>query len=165
MSQLQLSPRQSEFVAGLLRGLDVPTAGIKAGYTETSAWTAVRHPLVAGALHQAIAVDIVSIAAPAAFHVAKRLMLDDKVAAGIRADIAFKFMDRAGHITPSNKQKAPQKALSEMSREEMLDYIDRNTKEIEKIELELAERATDVSAPVSPQNLKTLDAKPLNYLD
>ena len=53
------------------------------------------------------------------------------------------YLDRAGHIAPTRKESPAQKALSEMSRDELASFIDRNQAEIDKIEGELA--AKDVS--------------------
>jgi HPt (histidine-containing phosphotransfer) domain-containing protein len=58
----------------------------------------------------------------------------------------MKVLDRAGHIAPTRKDLAPrQKALSEMSRDELAAFIEQNQAEIDKVEGELASRATDVS--------------------
>ena len=67
------------------------------------------------------------------------------MSARVRADLAIKVLDRAGHIAPTRKETPAQKALSEMSREELAAFIDRNEKEIDRIEGELGARAKDVS--------------------
>jgi phage terminase small subunit len=161
MSLPQMSPRQAEFVRAITEGLSVGEAERRAGYSERSGWAALRNPLVARAIHEAIQTELVSVAAPAAFHVAKTIMMDPAASPRVRADIAFKFMDRAGHIAPTSKQKAPDKALSEMSQAELLAFIERNQAEIDKAEAELAGQAIDVS----PQHAAPGEAKPLNFLD
>jgi hypothetical protein len=67
----------------------------------------------------------------------------------VRADLSIKILDRAGHIAPTRKESPAQKALSEMSRDELASFIDRNQAEIDKIEGELAARAKDVSPRVA----------------
>ncbi|WLB24002.1 hypothetical protein [Bradyrhizobium japonicum] len=58
----------------------------------------------------------------------------------------MKVLDRAGHLTPTRKDLAPQrKSLSEMSRDELAAFIEANQAQIDKVEAELAARATDVS--------------------
>lgn len=163
---LQLTDQQTELVRLIAReGVEIKEAGRRAGYSSSSVYSVIKRPAVVFAIHEAIQSDLISVAAPLAFRVAKSLLADEQVSARVRADIAFKFMDRAGHITPSNKAKPAQKALSEMTREEMLEFIDRNQAEIDKIESELAERATVVSSPDKPPMPATIDAKPLSFLD
>ena len=77
-----------------------------------------------------------------AYRVAKSLLAD--VSARVRADLSIKVLDRAGHIAPTRKDPAAQKALSEMSRDELAAFIDHNQTEIDKIESELAARAKNV---------------------
>lgn len=163
---VQLTDQQSRLVHLLVNhGKSVEEAGALAGYAPTSAYHAIKRPAVAAAIHEAIQLDIVTIGAPLAYRIAKSLMINEKVSDRVRADLSIKILDRAGHIVPSNRQSAPQKALSEMTREEMLALIDRNQAEVERIERELAAAAKDVSAPAIAPKAQLLDAKPLNYLD
>lgn len=164
--QAGLTEQQTAFVHWVARkGLDTDEAARRVGYHPDYGYQLIRKPAIAGAIHEILQIELVAVVAPSAFKVARRLMEDETVSARVRADIAFKFMDRAGHITPSNKAKGAEKALSEMSRDEMLAYIDRNTAEIEKMESELAERAIDISAPVMPRNEGLREAKPMSFLD
>ncbi len=143
-----------------------PTESAKrAGYNEGYGYQLLRKPAVIEAIHRTLQSDMVSVIAPEAFKVARTLMNDDKVSPRVRADISFKFMDRAGHIAPANKDSQPQKALSEMTRDELLQFIDRNQAAIDKVEQELAERATDVSAPRGAPDPQVIDDKPLSFLD
>ncbi len=164
MSQLapyNLTDQQAALVRGVAyEKLDIHEAGRRAGYKADSVRSVLRRPAVALAIHEALQNEIQTVFSPLAIRVAGELLRNENVAPRVRADIAFKFMDRAGHITPSNKSKAPEKQLSEMTRDEMLAYI-----EIDKIESELAERAVDVSAPANAPSIKTLDAKPMSFLD
>lgn len=86
---------------------------------------------------------------PMAYPVAKSLLQDESVSAQVRADNSFKLRDRAGHIAPTRKEAAPQKALSEMSGDELARFIESNQAEIHNIDGELAARAKDIS-PDSP---------------
>lgn len=162
----QLDARQRAFVGYVAKeGLEIAEAAARAGYAPGSGYSVLKSPAVVAAIHQTIQHELVAVVAPLAFSVAKNLMRDEKVSPRVRADISFKFMDRAGHITPSSKQQAQDKALSEMSRDELLQFIDRNQAAIDKVEQELAERATDVSAPRNAPDPALIDAKPLSFLD
>ena len=116
-----------------------------AGYHPKSAYRTLRLPAVAAAISETIQLDLASVRAPLAYRVAKSLLQDESVSARVRADLAIKVLDRAGHIAPTRKERPAQKALSEMSREELAAFIDRNEKEIDRIEGELGARAKDVS--------------------
>ena len=116
-----------------------------AGYHPKSAYRTLRLPAVAAAISETIQLDLASVRAPLAYRVAKSLLQDESVSARVRADLAIKVLDRAGHIAPTRKETPAQKALSEMSREELAAFIDRNEKEIDRIEGELGARAKDVS--------------------
>lgn len=61
-------------------------------------------------------------------------------------------MTAQGTLRHTWKDLVPQqKALAEMSREELAAFIERNQAEIDKIEGELASRAKDVSARASAE--------------
>lgn len=86
------------------------------------------------------------VGAPLAYRVAKSLLQDASISARVRADLSIKVLDRAGHIVPARKDQSSQhKSLSEMSRDELADFIASNQAEIDKIEAELASRAKDMS--------------------
>ena len=141
-----LTEQQRELVRCLVSEGRPPEEAAKlAGYHPKSVYRTLRLPAVAAAISETIQLDLASIGAPMAYRVAKSLLQDESVSARVRADISFKLLDRAGHIAPTRKEAAPQKALSEMSRDELAAFIERNQNEIDKIEGELAARATDVS--------------------
>lgn len=142
-------------------GKGTQEAGALAGYKNGSVYSALKRPAVAAAISEAIQLDLAAVGAPLAYRVSKQLLRDDKVSPRVRADIAFKILDRAGHIVPSRKDSAPQKALSEMSQAELLAFIERNQAEIDKAELELAGQARDIT----PQHDAPATAKPLDFLD
>jgi len=143
----ELTEQQHEFVRLMVvEGHSPEEAGRLAGYHPKSVYRTMRHPLVAAAISEAIQLDLRSVGAALAYRVAKSLLKDEKVSARVRADLSIKVLDRAGHVTPSRKDLEPQrKALSEMSQEELVAFIERNQAEIDKVESELASRATDVS--------------------
>lgn len=166
LTGFDLDDRHKAFIEFVIRdGLDTAVASERAGFHPQYGYTILKKPAVVATIHQMIQTDLVTVAAPAAFRVAKSLMLDEKVSPRVRADISFKFMDRAGHITPASKEGKQQKALSEMTRDEMLHFIETNQAQIDRIEAELAERATDVSAPRNAPDPALIDAKALSFLD
>jgi hypothetical protein len=141
-----LNEQQRDLVKYLVVDGRPPEEAAKlAGYHPKSVYRTLRLPAVAAAISESIQLDLASIGAPMAYRVAKSLLQDEAVSARVRADISFKLLDRAGHIAPTRKESPAQKALSEMSRDELASFIDRNQAEIDKIEGELAARATDVS--------------------
>lgn len=117
-----------------------------AGYHPKSVYKTMRLPAVAAAISESIHLDLAVVGAPLAYRVAKSLLQDASVSARVRADLSIKVLDRAGHIAPTRKDTSSlQKALSEMSRDELAAFIERNQAEIDKVEGELASRAKDVS--------------------
>jgi len=65
------------------------------------------------------------------------------VNARVRAHLANKILDRAGHTTLIRKDdSAREKALSGMTREGLAAFIEKNQAEIDKVEGELAARMT-----------------------
>jgi len=145
-TSLGLTEQQHEFVRLLVvEGNSPEEAGRLAGYHPKSVYRTMRTPAVAAAIAEAIQLDLAAVGAPLAYRVAKSLLRDENVSARVRADLSIKVLDRAGHIAPTRKDLAPQKALSEMSREELAAFIERNQAEIDRVEGELASRAKDVS--------------------
>jgi hypothetical protein len=117
-----------------------------AGYHPKSVYKTMRLPAVAAAISESIQLDLAVVGAPLAYRVAKSLLQDASVSARVRADLSIKVLDRAGHIAPTRKDSSTQqKVLSEMSRDELAAFIERNQAEIDKVEGELASRAKDVS--------------------
>ena len=136
-----LTEQQRELVRYLVvEGKPPEEAAKLAGYHPKSAYRTLRLPAVAAAISETIQLDLASVRAPLAYRVAKSLLQDESVSARVRADLAIKVLDRAGHIAPTRKETPAQKALSEMSREELAAFIDRNEKEIDRIEGELGAR-------------------------
>lgn len=147
LEALNLTEQQRELVRFIVVENKPPQEAAElAGYHPKSAYRTLRLPAVAAAITEAIQLDLATVGAPLAYRVAKSLLGNEEVSARVRADLSVKVLDRAGHIAPTKKDVASQhKALSEMSREELAAFIDRNQAEIDKIEGELASRAKDVS--------------------
>jgi hypothetical protein len=103
--------------------------------------------------------------APVNLKILRDLRDDAAVPPRVRADIGLQLMKMAGHVVPTTAPDKQDKPLADMTREEMLAYIDRNQAEIDRAEQELAARAKDVSAQVMTQNATLDDAKPLGFLD
>ncbi|MTV13170.1 MULTISPECIES: hypothetical protein [Bradyrhizobium] len=148
-----ITEQQRELVRYIVvQGKSPEEAANLAGYHPKSVYRTLRLPAVAAAVSESIQLDLAAVGAPLAYRVAKSLLQDEKVSARVRADLSMKVLDRAGHITPTRKDLVPQqKALAEMSREELAAFIERNQAEIDKIEGELASRAKDVSAQSSTE--------------
>ncbi|MVT69944.1 hypothetical protein GPL21_33185 [Bradyrhizobium pachyrhizi] len=142
-----LTEQQRELVRYIVvQGKSPEEAANLAGYHPKSVYRTLRLPAVAAAVSESIQLDLAAVGAPLAYRVAKSLLQDEKVSARVRADLSMKVLDRAGHITPTRKDLVPQqKAFSEMSRDELASFIERNQAEIDKIEGELASRAKDIS--------------------
>jgi hypothetical protein len=142
-----LTEQQHEFVRLLVvEGWPPEEAGRLAGYHPKSVYRTMRTPAVAAAIAETIQLDLRTVGAQLAYRVAKSLLQDERVSARVRADLSVKVLDRAGHIAPTRKDlEPPHKALSEMTREELAAFIERNQAEIDKVEGELASRAKDVS--------------------
>ncbi|WP_342737469.1 hypothetical protein [Bradyrhizobium sp. B117] len=142
-----LTDQQRELVRCIVvEGRPPEEAAVMAGYHPKSVYRALRLPAVAEAISASIQLDLAAVGAPLAYRVAKSLLQDERVSARVRADLSMKVLDRAGHIAPTKKDLAPQrKSLSEMSRDELAAFIETNQAQIDKIEGELASRATDVS--------------------
>jgi phage terminase small subunit len=147
----EITEQQRELVRYIVvQGKSPEEAANLAGYHPKSVYRTLRLPAVAAGVPESIQFDLAAVGAPLAYRVAKSLLQDQNVSARVRADLSMKVLDRAGHITPTRKDLAPrQKALAEMSREELAAFIERNQAEIEKIEGGLASRAKEVSAQSS----------------
>jgi hypothetical protein len=141
-----LTEQQRELVRCLVVEGRAPEEAAKlAGYHPKSVYRTLRLPAVAAAISESIQLDLAAVGAPLAYRVAKSLLQDEQVSARVRADLSIKILDRAGHIAPTRKEPPAQKAFTEMSRDELAAFIERNQTEIDRIEGELAGRAKDVS--------------------
>lgn len=146
LAVVDLTDQQRELVRLIVvEGHRPEEAAELAGYNPKSVYRTLRNPRVAGAISELIQLDLAAVGAPLAYRVAKSLLKNEAVSARVRADLSIKVLDRAGHIAPTKKETAPHQALSEMSRDELVAFINRNQAEIDRVEGELAARAADVS--------------------
>jgi uncharacterized small protein (DUF1192 family) len=165
LARHDLNEKQRAFLVSLLSGMSPSYSARAAGFSETSWFYVIRIPAVASALHECVQADILADS-PTNLKVLRKIRDNEKAPAGVRSDIAIKLMRMAGHIEPTKADdNGPTKQLSEMSADELRQYIERNQAEIDRIEGELAARAIDVSAPNSAPNEPIEQANPLNYLD
>lgn len=159
-----LTESQRLFVASLLEGIAPMVASERAGFKGNSWPYLMRVPAIKRALHECVQADLLADS-PTNLKVLRKIRDDASAPKGVRADIALKLMRLAGHIEPAAADSEPVKQLSEMSAEELRQYIERNQAEIDRIEGELAARAIDVSTPVIDPDKPGADAKSLDYLD
>lgn len=164
--RLALNEREAAFAKLVAKGVPIGTAALHVGYAqETTGHQAMYRPHVVAAIHMEVQRLLVAECAPASLKVLTDIQKDPAAPARVRADISTTLMKMAGHVQPTNRDREPEKQLSEMSREEMIAYIDRNQAEIDKAVDELASRAKDVSAQHGDQYQTDPAPKPLPFLD
>jgi hypothetical protein len=144
---------------------EAPTAaGAALGLTSGEVSQTFSQRRVAAALHEAVALAI-RAEAPINIQVLRRIRDSERAPAGVRADIAIKLLRLAGHVEPSSADVQPEKALSEMSAEELRAWRERNQQEIDRLEGELALRAKTVSDPAGAPAEPIAGPNALTYLD
>lgn len=162
-----LTPQQHDFVKAILAGSRPSDAATRARFAEPSvaAYRLMHLPAVQVAIHQGVQRKLQQEAA-ASLNVLIEIRDDAKAPARVRADVGKWLLNLAGHVAPTTRgDGTPEKQLAEMSPDELHAYIERNQKEIDRLEGELAARAKDVSAPHSAPNTPLIEAKPLSYLE
>lgn len=165
LEQFGLNDRQRLFVEAIVSGCPVDVATLKAGYeNELSGYQILRSPHVLAAVHHGVQ-RLLQAEAPVSLNVLRKIRDDDKAPARVRADVGIKMMQLAGHVVPSTSTSAADKPLAEMTRDEMVAYIDRNQAAIDRAESELAARAKDVSVPDSVPKSTEAAANTLTFLD
>lgn len=170
IAKIDLNERQSAFVTYVTEGFLPTVAAEKAGYASPSqsAMTLQNSPAVRAAIFQGIQKALAADAA-VSLRVLRKIRDDDQAPARVRADIGLKLMQLAGHVAPTTQEGKAQKALSDMTRDEMIAFIESNQAAIERAEQELMSRAKDVSpgASVTDSVPEQGAAAPsaLNYLD
>ena len=140
-----LSDKERKFAAHYCISGDSTASAAACGYQDKSAaimgWRMLRTPHVLAAIHAEIARALVSDAVLER-GVAVSLLKDETTPAKLRADLAIKLLDRAGHVTPRAKSRedGADRTLHEMSRDELLAQKAR-------LEDEIASRARAINAP------------------
>jgi len=161
-----LSERQAAFVSAYLKSGLSGKAALEAGYSNVNDGSRLlRVSHVVAAIHREIQRELVVDAAPLAFRTIHDMMKAKDTPHGIKADLAVKVMKLAGHVQPTNRDQAAEKQPAEMTREEMVAYIERSQAEIDRFEAELAARAKDVSGQGSEPITPLAEPKPLPFLD
>lgn len=160
-----LTDKQAAFAEHVAAG-GLPADALRvAGYGKSVAASyLMRLPAVRAAVHDAIQ-RAIEAEAPASLAVLREIRNDKKAPAKVRADISMRLLGLAGHVLPTKREEKAQKPLAEMTREEMLSFIELNQAAIDKAEAELAARATDVTVPAGAPKQATALVKPLDYLD
>lgn len=92
-------------------------------------------------------------------------MDDVESGARVRVDAAKILLGMAGFSAKPDKGEDEAKQLTEMNPEELRAFIDKHQAEIQKVEGELASRATLVNPPVDAPNTSPNSALPLDLLD
>ena len=154
-----LTEAEAAFVRAIAAGESPASACRIAGFAEEDAWKVTRRPQIAAAIHQEVSRAIVADA-PISLKVLKEIRNDKGAPARTRADIGLKLLAMAGHGQEKTRSDDA-KPFSAMSAAELIAFVDRNQKEIARLEDELAARAKDVTNQVVHQSA----GKPLKYLD
>lgn len=166
LTTLDLNERQAAFVTYVTEGFLPTVAAEKAGYKSPgqSAITLQNSPAIRAAIFQGVQRALQADAA-ASLRVLRKIREDDAAPARVRADVSLQLMKLAGHTVPTTQEGKAQKALSDMTRDEMVAFIEQNQAAIDRAEQELMSRAKDISAPDSVPIEQGMTANPTEYLD
>lgn len=148
----------------LASGIPLEAAADRIGLHPRTAYRITAIPAVSRAIQAEVARLIIQEGAPLAYKVARKLIADEKTGDRVRADLAIKMLQLAG-VGQKHADQATDKPLNEMTTAELRATMDRNNAEIERLESELAARATDVTASVSAPTDAPSDPKSLSFLD
>lgn len=163
-----LNEKQTAFVVAL-RSMSADDAAKAAGYDGRTAHVYLLSiPTVLQAVHADVQRNL-QADIWANIRVLRKIRDNDAAPARVRADVALKLSNLAGHVVPTHKDDKPGKALSDMTQAELLEHIERNQAAIEKAEAELMAKAKDItpadSVTHSVSKTTAPSVKPLNYLD
>lgn len=149
-----LDDRPLNAVINFLNGSTKEEACLDAGYAKGSSGMVFRSAKVQAALAAVIDRHLVGELAPGAIHVLSRLLYDERVAAGVRSNIAFGLLDRAG-FTAKRHEKAGGDARdpSQLNPAELQAQID-------KLQREIDGRMRDVTPNDAPNTTQVLDMFP-----
>lgn len=120
--QFGLTPQQEIYVRVYVETGDTSRALRESGMSAAATYNPLRSKAVLAAVQQEVARALAADAAVSRT-VARRLMLDEKVSDRVRADIAFRFLDRAGYVPPRSApaSKSGGRELNEMTVDELRD--------------------------------------------
>ena len=157
---IRLTDQQEKFVRYTCDLGNIQVAARMAGYSESMVSEAarlLRSDAVSAAIRLEITRRLNGEALPVAYKVLLDIAKDVTAPAAVRRACARDLIDRAGVVPPKAADSAGNggdKPMSDMTTGELRALVDR-------LESELGARAVDVSAPKS----KTIEAKPLTFLD
>lgn len=143
--RIDLPEKYRQFVYALVEGLTQEAAGEKIGVTAQAAGVLIRRPEIVSAMHFEINRRLRTEGASIGYKVLSTIAKDDTAPKGVRVDAAKTLLDRAGHVAPRGEPAKPvEKQMTDMTQNDLRDLVD-------KLESELANRATPVSAPNSAE--------------
>lgn len=152
---LKLNAKQAEFVRLVVGGTPPRLAAEAVGYNPASYSEVLRSPSVRAAIPLVIQDILATEGAPLGLHVCMSIARNSSENSKIRLEAAKALLDRAGFTArPQAVDSQADKPLSEMTTDELRGLVDR-------LEGELAHRATPVDAPDSPG----APAEALDFLD
>lgn len=154
LSGYALTDRALNAVLNFLNGLNKEDACEAAGYAKGSSGMVFRSAKVQAAIAATMDRFMLGELAPGALHVLSRLLYDEKVAAGVRKDIAFGLLDRSGfsakrHERPEGTGKDP----SQMTTTELQEQID-------KLEAQIVAKMRDITPVDAPSAEQDVDLYP-----
>lgn len=172
LAQSKLDDRQRALVYHLARGTSLEESARLAGYLtdrlnarytqeehKSTIAAIIRTPIFRAALAAEAERVLETEAAPAAIAILRELIANKETGERVRMDSAKIILDRAGFGPRSrNAGAAAAKQMAEMTPAELHAFIEKNAKEIQSLEDELANRATLVSAPIEDNEEE--EAKP-----
>lgn len=157
---------QSDFVRLVVRGLPLSEAARQAGYVNPDvAGAQIMHSAAVQAAVYAGVQRQLQADAGVNLRVLRKIRDDEGAPARVRADIGLKLLQLSGHTVPTTQEGKAQKALSDMTRDEMVAFIEQNQAAIDRAEQELMSRAKDVSVQDSVPIEQGIGDKPIEYLD
>lgn len=149
-----LTDRALNAVLNFLNGLNKEDACEAAGYAKGSSGMVFRSAKVQAAISAAMDRFMVGELAPGAIHVLSRLLYDERVAAGVRKDIAFGLLDRAGFSAKRHeKGDSTSKDPSTMTPDDLQAQID-------KLQREIDAKMRDITPNDAPNIQQDIDLYP-----
>ena len=146
-----LGERPLNALLNFLNGLNKEEACLAAGYAKGSSGMVFRSAKVQSAIGAVIDRFLVGELAPGSIHVLSTLLYDDRVAAGIRKDIAFGLLDRAGFSAKRfEKGQGEQQDASTMT-------VDQLQASIDKIQQAIDAKMRDVTPVDAPHDSQPID--------
>lgn len=134
----------------IAQGTTIEAASRSACMTYDAAWRALQLPAMQLAIRRELAHRIATEGASVGFKALHSIAGDLKAPAAARVTAGRALLAMAGFSEKAGEERRTEKPLNEMTGEELRVFIDKHESEINKLEGELAARATPVNAPVPP---------------